>query len=107
MYVKANSILESVIALSIISICLYFSILIFATVFSHRSSTKFYDTQNKVNEMFYLSQLKRDSLEYENEENDLIIEEENINEGINKISISLKDSLKMKFEKEFYVQKIE
>ncbi|MEO6175604.1 MAG: hypothetical protein ABIP27_10690 [Flavobacterium circumlabens] len=102
--VKANSILESVIALTIISICLYFAILIFASVFTPRTSAKFYSTQNKVNELFYLTQLKNDSLQYESQDENLLIEEEVINDRLKKISVQYKDSSQFKFEKSFYVE---
>ncbi|MDW8851249.1 hypothetical protein SD960_14180 [Flavobacterium sp. MMLR14_040] len=102
--VKANSILESVIALTIISICLYFAILIFASVFTPRTSAKFYSTQNKVNELFFLSQLKNDSLQYESANEDLLIEEEIVNDHLKKISVQYKDSTQFKFEKSFYVE---
>lgn len=102
--VKANSILESVIALTIISICLYFAILIFASVFTPRTSAKFYSTQNKVNELFFLSQLKNDSLQYEGQDENLLIEEEVINDRLKKISVQYKDSSQFKFEKSFYVE---
>ncbi|OXA99550.1 hypothetical protein [Flavobacterium pectinovorum] len=102
--VKANSILESVIALTIISICLYFAILIFASVFTPRTSAKFYNTQNKVNELFFLSQLKNDSLQYESANENLLIEEEIVNDHLKKISVQYKDSTQFKFEKSFYVE---
>lgn len=100
----ANSILESVIALTIISICLYFAIMIFASVYTPKTSAKFYSTQNKVNELFYLSELKNDSISNENENENLQIEEEFINEKLKKISVQYKDSTQFKFEKSFYVQ---
>ncbi|MGH2665713.1 hypothetical protein [Flavobacterium sp.] len=101
---KANSILESIIALTIISICLYFAILIFAAVFTPRTSAKFYNTQNKVNELFFLAELKSDSLSFENEDENLLIQEEQINESIKKVSIQYKDSTKFQFNKSFYIQ---
>ena len=100
----ANSILESVIALTIISICLYFAVMIFASVYTPKTSAKFYSTQNKVNELFYLSELKNDSISNENENENLLIEEESINERLKKISVQYKDSTQFKFEKSFYVQ---
>lgn len=101
---KANSILESVIALCIISICLYFAIMIFASVFSTRTSAKFYNTQNKINELFYLSQLQNDSLTNESKDKNFNIEEEILNDRLKKISIHYKDSSQFEFEKSFYVQ---
>jgi hypothetical protein len=101
---KGNSILESVIALTIISICLYLAIMIFAAVFTPRTSAKFYGTQNRVNELFFLAQLQNDSLSNETEDENLMMEEEQINEGVKRISIKYKDSTKFQFEKGFYVQ---
>ncbi|WP_281635422.1 hypothetical protein [Flavobacterium marginilacus] len=101
----ANSILESVIALTIISICLYFAVLIFASVYTPKTTAKFYSTQNRVNEFFYLKELQSDSLANENEDQNLLIEEEDINDDLKKISIDYKDSLQFKFKKSFYVQK--
>ncbi len=101
---KANSILESIIALCIISICLYFAIMIFAAVFNPRTSTKFYSTQNKVNEFFFISQLRSDSLSYESEDENLIIQEEDLNEGLKKVTVQYKDSSQFQFDKSFYIQ---
>ncbi|MNK39484.1 hypothetical protein D3C87_580940 [compost metagenome] len=101
--VSANSLLESVIALTIISVCLYFAVMIFASVYTPKTSAKFYSTQNKVNELFYLSQIKSDSISNDENEN-LLIEEEAINENLKKISVQYKDSTQFKFEKSFYVQ---
>ncbi|PAM93708.1 hypothetical protein B4N84_15640 [Flavobacterium sp. IR1] len=100
--VSANSLLESVIALTIISVCLYFAILIFASVYTPKTTAKFYSTQNKVNELFYLAQINNDSVanEYEN----LIIEEEPVNDNLKKVIVQYKDSTEFKFEKSFYVQ---
>ncbi|WP_347349830.1 hypothetical protein [Flavobacterium sp. CSZ] len=100
----ANSILESVIALTIISVCLYFALMIFASVYTPKTSAKFYGTQNKVNELFYLSQLKSDSIANEGEDDNLLIEEESVNDNLKKISVQYKDSTQCKFEKSFYVQ---
>jgi len=99
---KANSILESVIALCIISVCLYIAIMIFAAVFQPRTSAKFYQEQNKVNEMFFLCQLN-DSL-YDENGKDLVMEKEDVTAGLQKITVSYKDSSKVEFKKSFYVQ---
>ena len=100
----ANSILESVIALTIISICLYFAVLIFASVYTPKTSAKFYGTQNKVNELFYLSELKNDSILNESENENLSIKEEQINDNLKIIVIEYRDSTQFKFKKSFYVQ---
>lgn len=101
---KANSILESVIALTIISVCLYIAIIVCSSVFTPKTSSKFYDVQNKVNEMFFLAQIKKDSLLYNNEDENLIIEEEIIEGGVKKITVQYKDSSQYKFQKAFYIQ---
>jgi uncharacterized protein YsxB (DUF464 family) len=99
---RANSIVESVIALCIISVCLYIAVLVFAAVFTPRTSAKFYNTQNKVNELFFLAQLN-DSLMDQNANEDLIMEEENLGAGLKKITVHYKDSLNVGLEKSFYV----
>jgi hypothetical protein len=73
-------------------------------VYTPKTSAKFYSTQNKINELFYLSELKSDSLANESENENLLIEEESINEKLKKISVHYKDSTQFKFEKSFYVQ---
>ncbi len=78
--------------------------MIFAAVFTPRTSAKFYNTQNKVNELFFLTQLKNDSIKNETNENNLILEEEIVNDGVKKIIIQYKDSTKFQFEKSFYIQ---
>lgn len=102
--IPANSILESVIALSIISICLYIAIMIVSAVFTKKTTAKFYDTQNKMNELFFIAQLQCDSLIYDGIDENLIVEEEIINTGLKKIKVEYKDSTQIKFEKSFYVQ---
>lgn len=103
--VSANSILESVIALTIISICLSITIMVFTTVFTPKTSAHFYNTQNKTNELFFLAQVRSDSLLYESEDENINLEEEDINEGVSKITVHYKDSTQIQFEKSFYVQK--
>lgn len=100
---KASSILESVIALSIISVCLAIAIMVLSAVFTPKTSPKFYNTRNKVNELFYLTQLRSDSLYYENEQENLIIEEENLTPGLKKIDIRYQDSLQIKYNNSFYI----
>ena len=101
---SANSILESMIALTIISVCLYIAILVFASVFTPRTSARFYNTQNKVNALFFLAQVKSDSLSQANEDENLLIEEEILSPGIKEITIRYKDSTEYSFEKHFYIQ---
>lgn len=101
--IKASSILESVIALSIISVCLCIAIMVFAAVFTPKTSPKFYRTQNKINEMFYLTQLRSDSLNNENQEDGLLLEDETITPDLKKINIHYQDSLQLKYNKSFYI----
>lgn len=101
---QANSILESVIALSIISVCLYFAIMIFVAVFTPRTAAKFYGIQNKANEMFYLIQLKNDSLTAEALDNNLEIKQSLADDGVKEINLKFKDSSQFEFNKNFYVQ---
>lgn len=78
--------------------------MIFASVYTPKTSAKFYSTQNKVNELFYLYELKNDSILNESKNENLLIEEETVNESLKKISIQYKDSTQFKFDKSFYVQ---
>ena len=99
--VTASSILESVIALTIISICLYIAAMVFSFVFTKKNSPKFYNTLNQVNELFYKSQLNLDSIEYEAE--NIILEKEKINENLSEIKLHFKDSNNINFNKKFYL----
>jgi hypothetical protein len=99
--VSASSILESVIALTIISICLYIAAIVFSFVFTKKSSPKFYNTINQVNELFYKSQLNLDSIEYEAE--NIMLEKEKINENLSEIKLQYKDSNNINFDKKFYI----
>lgn len=101
--ISANSILESVIALSIISICLYIAIVVYASVFSPKTTPKFYGTQNKLDEMFFLMQVQDDSINNLDDDN-LKIDEEIINVNLKQISIEYKDSVKNRFHKSYYIQ---
>jgi hypothetical protein len=101
--VSGNSILESVIALSIISVCLYIAIMVYASVFSPRTSPKFYSTYNKLDELFFLSQVQSDSINTIENDN-LTIEEELINTNLKQVTIKYKDSSKIDFEKSYYIQ---
>ena len=93
--------LESVIALSIISICMYIAILIFATVFTPRTSAKFYATQNSINAVFFQAQVNKDSLLQSDQ---MQFEEEQLEGSLKKITVRYKDSMKVEYEKSFYVQ---
>jgi len=77
--IGANSILESVIALSIISICLFITLIIYSSVFSPKTSIKKYIVRNRANEYFYTIQIAPDSV-LRNTETDWVIKNNNSGE---------------------------
>ena len=100
---SGNSILESVIALSIISVCLYIAILVYASVFSPRTAPKFYNSRNQTDELFFLMQVQDDSLS-DNPDDNSIVEEEFLNANLKKVTIKRKDSLQAVAEKSYFIQ---
>lgn len=100
--INGNSILESVIALSIISVCLYIAVLVYSSVFSPKTAPKFYVTSNKLDELFFLMQIKDDSIS-NIDNNGLIIEDEYINTHLKHVTVTYKDSIKNSFKKEYYI----
>jgi hypothetical protein len=103
-YYSANSLLESVMALAIISTCLYIAIMVYANVFTKKTAIIAYSNQNKMNEMFYLLQVSEDSLQQVNNEN---INSEWINTNLQEITIKSTDSLDLGINKHFYINKSE
>lgn len=97
-YYKANSIIESVIALTIISICIYISIMVYANVFSPRTSIHQYSHQNEVNEQFYLLQLQEEA-SVENIE----ITENWLTTYLKEVTLTYKDSLTSDVSKTVYI----
>lgn len=97
-YYKANSIIESVIALTIISICIYIAIMVYANVFSPKTSIKHYSHQNEINEQFYLLQLQEET-KIENIE----ITEDYLNTYLKEVTITYKDSLSANVSKTVYI----
>jgi len=100
--VKANSLLESVVALSIISVCLYIAILVYASIFSPKTSIKKYSSQNKIYEAFFISQVDQDSL-LDKYLNDQWVIDEEIENNLKKITVKYKDSLQSYQAKQFYI----
>lgn len=92
---SGSSILESVIALSIISICLFITLMVYTSVFSVKSSAKFYTGQLRHETYFYYKLLQSDTL---NASSFDIVNEETINIKlhIKKITLVFQDSLKNK-----------
>lgn len=100
---RANSILESVIALCIISICLYVAVLVYATVFTSKTAPKFYGSRNKINELYYLMQVNPDTIETISN-NNLRIDQEFINANLQQVDIEYKDSSGVVIKNNFFVQ---
>ncbi len=98
----ANSILESVIALCIISICLYVAVMVYAAVFTPKTAPKFYGSRNKINELYYVMQLNPDTIETI-ANNDLKISHEWINANLQQVAIEYKDSSGVVVRTDFYV----
>lgn len=97
-YCKANSIIESVIALTIISICIYIAIMVYANVFSPKTSIKQYSHQNELNEQFYLMQLQEETTQ-ENIE----VTEDWLNTYLKEVTLTYKDSLSTNVTKTVYI----
>lgn len=100
--VAANSLLESVLALSIISVCLYIAVMVYSAVFSPKTSARFYHSQNKINEVFFLMQINQDSLneKFEGEEWQF---EEATNGRLKTVGVKYKDSTQSYPVKNFYI----
>ena len=98
---RASSLLESVIALSIISVCLYIAVLIYSSVFSNKTSSRYYVTKNRIKEAFYLMQAESDSLNGKFN-NNWQIEEEYMG-NTKKISLKYTDSIQSYPLESFYV----
>lgn len=88
-YCKANSILESVIALAIISTCIYIALMVYANVFSPKNSIAAYGYQNQIQEVFFNIQCGN-----EIENSNININNEWLNTHLKKITIEYQDSLK-------------
>lgn len=99
---KANSLLESVIALTIISICIYISIMVYANVFSPKTSTLYYSHQNKINEQFFLLQLQEEITA-----SSVKIEENWLNTNLKEVQVKFTDSLATEMNKTFYINATE
>ncbi len=100
---SANSILESVIALSIIAVCLYIAVLVYATVFTPKTAPKFYNSRNRINELYYLMELNPDTVATMVSD-DLKINSEWINPNLQQVEIIYKDSSGVMIKNNFYVK---
>lgn len=100
---QANSILESVIALCIIAICLYVAVMVYATVFTPKTAPKFYNTKNKIAEVYYMAQIYPDSVEQMQKEN-MVISQEWINKSLRQVSLEYKDGSGVVIKSNFFIQ---
>lgn len=100
---SANSILESVIALCIISVCLYVAVLVYATVFTPKTAPKFYNSKNKLAELYYMAQVDPDSIEGLQKEN-MVISREWINANLQQLEMEYKDSSGVVIKSNFFIQ---
>lgn len=98
-YYNANSILESVIALTIISVCLYVAIMVYASVFSPKASAAFYIARNKTGSQFFLLQLDSDMVPQDG----ITISETWINTHLKQVEIQVKDQLGKNDKRNFYI----
>ncbi|MGV7108111.1 hypothetical protein [Flavobacterium sp. U410] len=98
-YCKANSIIESVMALTIISICIYIAILVYANVFTPKTSMAHYSKQNILSRQFYELQLQE---ELPNTK-DISVEENWLNTNLKEVTVQYKDSIDKKIQKQFYI----
>jgi type II secretory pathway pseudopilin PulG len=98
---KANSLLESVIALAIISIGIYAALLVFNQVFTNSTSEKFHIEQKNCNNLFYELQLGIDTIK--NDESNYQFEINNLNSDLKEYKINYKDSAKIKLNNRFYI----
>lgn len=101
-YCEANSLLESVIALTIISICIYITIMVYANVFSPKTSTLYYSHQNKINEQFFLLQIGEEITS-----DNIILKENWLNTNLKEVEIKYTDSLNATISNTFYINATE
>lgn len=107
MQLKASTLLESAIALSIVSICLFVAIMVYSAVFTTNTSVGMHRQDIKLDEAFFAFQLGQDSLLEYYEGNDEWEIDRSGNKYCEEISIRLaqrkkgypKDTLKV-----FYVK---
>lgn len=97
----AGSILESVIALCIVAVCVYVSILIYATVFKPKTSIKFYNSRNKLQEYFFTAQTMPDSIF--TEETNISSKEEWLKGNLKKLEMEYRDSTGIKTKQQVYI----
>lgn len=80
--------MESVIALTVISVCVYISMVVYARALSHRNSVSFSAASNRLAETFYLCELHNEVVR-----KDISIEETWLNTALKEQTVILSDSL--------------
>lgn len=102
-YIKqpANSIMESVIALSIVSICIFIALLIYTNVYTPKTAPKFYEFKNRNAELFFMMHFEQDSISSTSD--DFQVSEEIINSKLKKVAIQNTDSSHLKIKKSYYI----
>lgn len=100
--IPANSLLESVVALSIISVCLYIAVIVYSSVYTPKTTARSYFTEHKVSETFFLLQIGLDSLIEEYDEDGWNIERE-FSDNTAKMVIGFKDSIQVYRDRTYYL----
>lgn len=100
--IRANSLLESVIALSIISICIYMTVLIYATIYQKDTSSTFYQSRNKMQTMFFMLQINPDSV-FNDTDGVKIIHEEYLNIDVKLVEMGYTDSIQTLTKRKYYI----
>lgn len=99
-YISASSLLESVIATALISACIYISLLVYNQIFSKQIDNEINLEEKNANAFFYELQANQDSI-ITNENYHFIEEIDSVNARV--ITILPKDTLKVKFKKQFVI----
>lgn len=99
---SGSSLLESVIALTIISVCIYIATIVYSAVFTANTSVKYYREQNNINETFFVLQLQQDSL-YADYDNAAVWDIETQKNGqLTEATVKYKDSTKALWAKKVF-----
>ncbi|GAA4027089.1 hypothetical protein GCM10022386_08120 [Flavobacterium cheonhonense] len=104
--VAAQSVLESVIALSIIAVCLYIAVLVYSQVFTSKTSVQYYNTKNKLTTLYYMSQVYPDSV-LPLAGDDFEVRYERVTTDLLQVTIHERDSIGAKFQNQFYIRDVE
>ncbi|MFL9843558.1 hypothetical protein [Flavobacterium rhizosphaerae] len=98
---KAGSLLESVIALCIIAVCIYVTIIVFSRIYLPASSVRASHLKNKMFEIAILKEIGADSLSAVVNKNNLHVKEE-LDGNLVKMTITANDSIYDSLEQIYY-----